>query len=125
MGRQRPHHKPTDQTRKLVGDLTLHGQSQEDIAKRLSISVETLVKHYPYEIYELKHDVTCEIENIALQKARSGDWKAIKFWLQCRGGWAAARTVEEQQQAENEKSLIEKLLNTTATDGSKNNQSTT
>lgn len=103
-------HKPTDKTKKLVGDLTLHGLTQEEIAKRLGIAVETLVHHYHYEIYELKHDINCEIENILLEKARKGDWKAIRLWLTCRAKWAPARPPESEEDEGSEKSLIEKLL---------------
>ncbi len=104
------HHKPTAKTKKLVGDLMLHGLSQEDVAKRLGIAVETLVKHYYYECYELKHDINCEIENLLLEKARKGDWKAIRLWLTCRAKWAPAKTPEELEEADQRKSLIEKIL---------------
>jgi hypothetical protein len=104
------HHKPTDKLRKLVGELILHGVSQEDISKRIGIAVETLIKYYRYECYELKHDINCEVENILLDKARKGDWKAVRMWLTCRAGWVPARTVEEVESENQHKSLIEKLM---------------
>lgn len=119
------HHKPTQKTKKMVGDLTLHGVSQGEIAKRLGVAIDTLVKHYYYEIYELRHDVNCEIENILLKKARNGDMKAVKLWLTCRAKWAPARTLEEQEKVNAEKSLIERLLDKIPVDERHNDSEST
>lgn len=108
MGGQR--HNPTEKTKKLVGDLMLHGATQESIAERLHICVETLQRHYRYEMFELKYDVNCEIENLALEQARRGEWKAIEMWLKCKAGWVPARPPLDKDEADNTKSLIEKLI---------------
>lgn len=90
-----PHHKPTDELRKFVSSLVMRGLNQEEIAKRLKICKETLLKHYEHEVYDTKIDMDCKIENLAYEKALSGDWKAIEFYLRCKAGWAPAKTLDE------------------------------
>jgi hypothetical protein len=103
------HHEPNEKTRKFVREAAVYGMNQEEIAGRLSICVDTLVKHYDYELYHYKYDVNMEVENIALKKVRKGDWRAIETWLKCKNKWAAAKPKEDSATDALAKSLIEKL----------------
>ena len=49
--RGRPPHLPTADTRKQVYELSRVGTRYEDIAEVLSISDDTLVKHYKKELF--------------------------------------------------------------------------
>lgn len=91
----KPHHKPTDATRKLVRDMSVDHKSQEEIAKRMHISVDTLIKYYEYEVRHYKHDITYQIQDILIDAALKGKRWAVEKYLTCRADWAPYRRPEE------------------------------
>lgn len=91
----RPEHKPTDEYRKIVSDMILNDSSQEDIAKRLHICKETLIKYYNYEVFQSRVDTTVKIQNILLEKAYEGKRWAIELFLKAKAGWALAKPKED------------------------------
>lgn len=101
------HHKPTDKTRKLVRDMSIDGKTQEEMAKRLSISVETLVKYYDYEARHYKHDITYEIQDILIKKALEGKRWAVEKYLTCRADWAPARKPDDFLEKKKEYILVQ------------------
>ncbi len=99
------HHKPTPELRELVKKLVVHGSSQEEMADRLGICVETLVTHYKVEVYFHLVDVNCKIEDKMYEKALSGDINAMKFWLTHRAGWAPAKSQEDKEKDQRAKNF--------------------
>jgi len=98
-------HEPTETTRKLISEFSAFGITQERMAARLGICVDTLVKHYRSEIDNGKTNAVHEIANKLYNKAvDQDDLSAQIFYLKTQGGWSdktkealnAAQSVLEQ-----------------------------
>src|SRR5689334_17544405 len=90
-------HVPSDYTRGLVAGLYLAGTTQEKIAERLDINVDTLRKYYRKELDENLQDVTSEMVGILIRLARTGNLKALTFYLRTIGKLYEAKAPENNQ----------------------------
>ena len=80
-------HKPTQETRATVKRLSALGVPHEDIAVRLKISADTLVKYYQDELDEGRIDANSAIAGTLFQQAKNGNTAAAIFWLKTRARW--------------------------------------
>lgn len=83
----RPPHKPTETDRATAKRLSALGCSHEDIATRLKISADTLVKYYQDELDEGRIDANSAIAGTLFQQAKKGNTAAAIFWLKTRARW--------------------------------------
>ncbi len=81
-------HEPTDKTRGEVGALTSFGNTQEEIAEHLGISVDTLVKYYRDELDNSVVRANAKVAAKLYRRATEGDdLSAMIFWLKTRAKW--------------------------------------
>ena len=85
--RGRPPHEPTPDSRRDVEAYVAAGANQEHIAKLLSITVDTLVKHYRHELADGREVANGRIAGKLYEKALSGDSACMFFWLKTRARW--------------------------------------
>lgn len=81
-------HIPTEEKRKLVRTLSAVGITYEDIASKIDISSDTLVKHYKKELLDGRVDANANVGQKLYQQANGGNTQAMMFWLKTRGGWS-------------------------------------
>ena len=81
-------HKPTEEKRKLVRTLAAVGITHEDIAKKIDISSDTLVKYYREELDDGRIDAIAQVGQKLYQNAISGNLSAQMFYLKTRAGWS-------------------------------------
>ncbi len=87
-------HEPTQQDRDTAKRLSALGCPHEDIAKRLKISADTLVKYYQDELDEGRIDANSAIAGTLFQQAKKGNTAAAIFWLKTRARWKETSTHE-------------------------------
>jgi len=87
-------HIPTDESRKLVRSLSAVGIRYIDIAQKLDISDDTLVKHYKKELEDGRIDANASIGQTLFQQAKEGNTSAAIFWLKTRAGWKETQAHE-------------------------------
>jgi hypothetical protein len=87
-------HKPTDETRKLVKGLSAVGIRYVDIAQKLDINDDTLVKYYKKELEDGRIDANASIGQNLFQQAKNGNVAAMIFWLKTRAGWRETQVHE-------------------------------
>lgn len=87
-------HIPTEETRKLVRSLSAVGIRYVDIASKLEISDDTLVKHYKKDLEDGRIDANASIGQTLFQQAKNGNTAAAIFWLKTRAGWKETNAVE-------------------------------
>jgi len=85
--RGRPPHLPNADTRKQVYELSRVGTRYEDIAEVLSISDDTLVKHYKKELKLGRIEANAIVAGTLFEKAKNGDTSSMIFWLKSRAQW--------------------------------------
>lgn len=90
-------HKPTDQLRGQVLAYSSVGMRFVDIAKKLSISDETLAKFYGDECHSGKLDACVNVARSLYELAVGGNVTAAIFWLKTQGRWR--ETSEETETA--------------------------
>jgi hypothetical protein len=90
----RPPHKPTKDTQEQVKRLSALGCPHEDIATRLKISADTLVKHYKEELDEGRIDANAAIAGTLFSQAKKGNTAAAIFWLKTRARWKETQVNE-------------------------------
>lgn len=83
----RPPHKPTQADRDTAKRLSALGCPHEDIAIRLKISADTLIKYYQTELDEGRIDANSAIAGTLFQQAKNGNTQAAIFWLKTRARW--------------------------------------
>ena len=74
-------HNPTEETRKLVRSLSAVGIKYVDIAGKLDIGDDTLVKHYKKDLEDGRIDANASIGQTLFQQAKNGNTAAAIFWL--------------------------------------------
>lgn len=79
MGAGRPAHEPNDITRAKVEVLAKTNWTQEQIAKELGISVDTMMKYYDQEIRRGRIKIKTMIINSLLKKVEEGNTACIIF----------------------------------------------
>ena len=87
-------HIPTEETRKLVRSLSAVGIKYVDIANKLDISDDTLVKHYKKDLEDGRVDANASIGQTLFQQAKNGNTAAAIFWLKTRANWKETNAVE-------------------------------
>jgi hypothetical protein len=90
----RPPHKPTKDTQEQVKRLSALGCPHEDIATRLKISADTLVKYYKDELDEGRIDANAAIAGTLFSQAKKGNTAAAIFWLKTRARWKETQVNE-------------------------------
>jgi hypothetical protein len=87
-------HIPTEETRKLVRSLSAVGIRYVDIASKLEISDDTLVKHYKKDLEDGRIDANASIGQTLFQQAKNGNTAAAIFWLKTRAQWKETNALE-------------------------------
>ena len=87
-------HIPTDESKKLVRSLSAVGIKYVDIASKLEINDDTLVKHYKKDLEDGRTDANASIGQTLFQQAKNGNTAAAIFWLKTRAGWKETNAVE-------------------------------
>ena len=87
-------HNPTEETRKLVRSLSAVGIKYVDIAGKLDIGDDTLVKHYKKDLEDGRIDANASIGQTLFQQAKNGNTAAAIFWLKTRARWKETHAVE-------------------------------
>jgi hypothetical protein len=87
-------HEPTQQDRDTARRLSALGVPHEDIALRLKISSDTLVKYYQEELDEGRIDANSAIAGTLFNKAKKGNTAAAIFWLKTRARWKETQSHE-------------------------------
>ena len=85
---------PTIENKKLVKTLAAVGITFEDIATKLEISSDTLVKYYKKELDDGRIDANASIGQTLFQQAKKGNTAAAIFWLKTRARWKETQAVE-------------------------------
>ncbi len=80
-------HVPTDESRRMVKALAAVGIRHEDIAAKIEISADTLVKHYKRELDDGRVDANAAVAKSLYDQAKAGNTTAMIFWLKTRAGW--------------------------------------
>lgn len=103
-------HEPTDASRSKVCALTSFGITQEDIALYLGICVDTLAKHYRFELDTAVTHANSMVANKLFKKATEGDELAAQiFWLKTRGRWREKDAEDKTRLETRVEQLIDKL----------------
>jgi hypothetical protein len=87
-------HIPTEETMKLVRTLAAVGITYEDIASKLEINADTLVKYYRKELDDGRIDANASIGQTLFQQAKNGNTSAAIFWLKTRAKWKETQAHE-------------------------------
>ena len=90
IGRGRPLHQPTDETRAEVKKLASCGAGQSLVARVLKVSEPTLRKHHRAELDEASEWANATVARSLFDKALGngpGSIVAAIFWLKTRAGW--------------------------------------
>lgn len=87
-------HLPTEETRKLVRSLSAVGIRYVDIASKLDIGDDTLVKHYKKDLEDGRIDANASIGQTLFQQAKNGNTSAAIFWLKTRANWKETNALE-------------------------------
>jgi hypothetical protein len=87
-------HIPTEETKKLVRSLSAVGIKYVDIAGKLDISDDTLVKHYKKDLEDGRVDANASIGQTLFQQAKNGNTAAAIFWLKTRAQWKETSALE-------------------------------
>ena len=87
--KRKPPFKPTDDERKLVGQMCAVGIPQESICLviRDGIDDKTLRKHFRRELDTAKIKANAQIGGTLFNKAVGGDTTAAIFWAKTQMGW--------------------------------------
>lgn len=87
IGVGRKAHAPTEESRKIAYKLSGLGCPHEDIALRLGISADTLVKYYKNELDLGRINANAIMAGTLVDQAKNGNVAAAIFWLKTRAGW--------------------------------------
>jgi hypothetical protein len=90
----RPAYNPTPANRDTARRLSALGVPHEDIATRLKISSDTLVKYYQEELDEGRIDANSAIAGTLFNQAKKGNTAAAIFWLKTRARWKETQAHE-------------------------------
>jgi hypothetical protein len=101
-------HNPTDESRKLARTLSAVGITHEDIAGKIEISSDTLVKYYKKELADGRIDANAQIAKGLFEQAKNGNTSAAIFWLKTRAGWKETKEVEIVDKTTERKFIIER-----------------
>jgi hypothetical protein len=95
-----PEHVPTKTGRDMVSVMVAGGIGQEDVARSLSISENTLRKHYRAELDSGATSLNTMVIIEHVKRIKAGDFQAIKWWQQARMGWSERIVVDDGKPAD-------------------------
>jgi hypothetical protein len=87
-------HKVTDENKRIVKMMAAVGVRHEDIAAKLDISADTLVRKYKKELDEGRVDANAAVAQTLFQQAKAGNITAAIFWLKTRAQWKENHVIE-------------------------------
>lgn len=91
-------HTVTDEIKAKIRALVAFGHTQEQVAKYLGISVDTLDKYYRHELDTAKVDAVLLVANRLFRKAvDEGDSTCLIFFLKTQGGWKEPKNPDDQK----------------------------
>lgn len=90
----RPTHTVTDANKLLCRTFSAVGIPHEDIASKIGISADTLVKYYKEDLDNGRIDANASIGQTLFQQAKNGNTTAAIFWLKTRARWKETHTHE-------------------------------
>lgn len=109
-GGVQPHaHVPTLETKAKIIGFSCAGFTQEQMAKYLKISVDTLVKYYSDELDQAKMEKISQISSNVYKQAMEGNEKMAEFVLKTQGRWSYAKPPEDDKKSTTD-TLLEKLI---------------
>lgn len=88
---------PSEDDQRMVQMLKFSGYTDEDIASALYMSVETLQKHFAFELRNAKTLIIGDLATRAYTRARQGNDVMTMFLLKTRGGGAFSEKVSQAQ----------------------------
>lgn len=100
-------HVPTDETKKMVRDLSANGIPEQGVSEVLGIDQKTLRKYYAQEIREERFIRVMKVGNALYKSALSGDTTAAIFYLKTQGRW---RTEDNKVFQENDEQIKKEIL---------------
>jgi hypothetical protein len=83
-----PAHEPTPEAIAFVRQAAAAGITQAQCARLMSISVDTLTKHYREQWDSGRAEATMRLGAAVLESAFKGDRDDRRFWLTHQGGWS-------------------------------------
>jgi phage I-like protein len=98
-------HISTIAIKRRVNDYVIAGASHEIIARLIGIDVETLKKHYKFQLETALSATVADISNCVVAQAREGCEKSQALFLKTRGakhGWVEKQVIENVDSAETE-----------------------
>jgi hypothetical protein len=99
-------HEPTDKTRGEVSALVSFGNTQQEIADHLGISIDTLDRKYRDELDNSIIRANAKVASRLFRKATEGDdLGAMIFWLKTRAKWR-----EKDDDSGPTKKIVEMLI---------------
>lgn len=105
--RGRPAHQPDDESREKVRMLAMVGTRQEDIARVMGMSVDSLARHYREELDLGKVEAVANVGRTVYQQAIAGNMTAAIFFLKTQGGWKETERKELVVEKSHEEWLAE------------------
>lgn len=86
--------EPTKEQRHIVKNLKAYlGRTDEEIAKVLGVSCDTLTRHFPEELKAGRDAANANMARALYENGISGNVAAQIFWMKTRAGW---KEVDEQ-----------------------------
>ena len=87
-------HHVTEANQTIVRTLAAAGIRHEDIATKIGISQDTLVRKYRRELDDGRIDATSEMATSLFNQGKNGNVTAAIFWLKSRAGWSDRSQIE-------------------------------
>jgi len=87
-------HVATEANQTIVRTLASAGIRHEDIATKLGISSDTLVRKYRKELDDGRIDANAEMASSLFNQGKNGNVTAAIFWLKSRAGWSDRSQIE-------------------------------
>ena len=98
----RPPHEPNETSRNKVKTCAAVGIAQQDIARLLNVSINTLRKHYLDELETGSIEANASIGGTIFQKAKAGDTACLIWWTKSRMRWSEKTEIEHSGQIDGE-----------------------
>lgn len=90
----RPAIKRCKEKASLVEVMAQYGVPQDEIAAKIGMSADTMVKLYKKELLSGRTNANFKVGKRLFDKAMSGDTTALIFWAKTRMGWRETQKVD-------------------------------
>jgi len=87
-------YKPTKANITTVQNLVLLGAKEPIIAQCVGVNIDTLRKHFHYELTQYREDMLGKVAQSAFTAALNGDKTMMIFVLKCRAGWRETDAID-------------------------------